>query len=270
MHLWFKSYLTNRKQYVMCNGVCSNLGVIGYGVPQGSVLGPLLFLLYINDIHTSVPDNQLKLFADDTNLFLYGQKLKELEFRANTYLSNMHHWFVANKLSLNIDKTCYTVFSKGHLKGDYELNLYLGMNKITKVSSCKYLGMTIDDNLKWDLHVDVVYKKLMKFTGIFYKLRNVLPQDSLKRLYYAFVHPHLIYGIEVYGSARNSVLDKLNKLNNKILRILQNKKTRETPVKQLYRNYNTLPITELYKLHILTFVHKCMHHKNLVPSAFHN
>ena len=82
------------------------------------------------------------------------------------------------------------MFSKGRSKDKHELNLYLGVNKIRKVSSCKYLGITIDENLKWNLHVDAVYKKLIKFTGIFYKLRNLLPHDNLKKLYYAFVDLH--------------------------------------------------------------------------------
>ena len=111
MNDWFKSFLQNRRQYTVVNGVKSAIGNIVCGVPQGSVLGPLLFLIYVNDITSELEDNKLKLFADDTNLFLSGRCVNELESKANACLTKMHDWFLANKLSLNIDKTCYILFS---------------------------------------------------------------------------------------------------------------------------------------------------------------
>jgi len=98
--------------------------------------------------------------------------------------------------------------------------------------------------VNWNLHRDYVYKKLLKFTGIFYKIRDVVPYACLKQLYFAFVNPHLLYGIEVYGTASITALDKLYKLNNKIFRILLKKKI-DTPIKDLYTHFNTLPIHSL-------------------------
>jgi hypothetical protein len=269
LYSWFESYLFNRKQYTVLNNCCSDVGNISHGVPQGSVLGPLLFLIYINDIHETVPDNQLKLFADDTNLFLYGPDLKELESRANCYISAMYTWLLANKLSLNIDKTCHIVFPKQKSVDSYNSHLSVGNKKIFRVTNCKYLGLIIDESLKWELHIDYVYKKIIKYTSIFYKLRRSLSQNCLKKLYFAFVHPHLLYGIEVYGAATNSALDKLYKLNSKILRVLQCKTIRETPVVALYKQYNTLPIYFLYRKQLLIFVHKCIYHPSLIPVVFH-
>ena len=111
MHNWFKNYLHNRKQYTVVNNISSNVDHVPCEVPQGSVLGPLLFLIYVNDISNVLGDDILKLFADDTNLFIRGKSIAELETKANMYLDKMHLWFLANKLSLNIDKTCYTIFS---------------------------------------------------------------------------------------------------------------------------------------------------------------
>jgi len=110
MYNWLKSYLYNRKQFTVVNSVSSNLGDVVCGVPQGSVLGPLLFLIYINDIYMSIPDEKLKLFADDTNLFISSPNLSDLEIKANLCLKQMECWFLANKLSHNTEKTCYTIF----------------------------------------------------------------------------------------------------------------------------------------------------------------
>lgn len=268
MHNWLKNYLYNRKQYTFCNGVSSDMGNITCGVPQGSVLGPLLFLVYMNDIYRAVPNNCIKLFADDTNLFIFDSSFVQLEIRANVCLEKMHAWFVANKLSLNADKTCYTLFSnKSRNKNIGNLNLFINNTKIARVVSCKYLGVNIDELLSWKIHIDYIYKKLVKFSGIFYKLRGIVPVFCLRKLYFSFVQPYILYGIEVYANVRSSALNKLHKLNNKLLRILQDKKLR-TPVNHLYTAYNILPITLLHEMKILTLVHKFIHHNHLLPDIF--
>jgi hypothetical protein len=129
------------------------------------------------------------------------------------------------------------------------------------------LGVHIDDLLKWNVHVDFIYKKIIKFTSLFYKLRNLLPHACLSKLYFAFVHSQLCYGIEIYANACKSVTDKLYKLNNKLLRIILNKKL-DTPVKELYQEQNTLPITLLHDFSILVLIFKCYYYKNQVPEIF--
>ena len=266
VHKWFKSYLSGRHQFTYVNEVCSAITDITCGVPQGSVLGPLLFLLYINDINNVVPSGIVKLFADDTNVFIHGRDSTVVAKDANYYLQRLNEWFIANKLSLSLGKTSYTIF--GAASGD-EVVLKIGTTEINRVTSCTYLGLIIDDKVNWVKHIKLVCNKLLKFVGLFYKLRNKLPLHCLRNLYYAFVHPHILYGIELYANTSDNHLDKLIKLNNKLLRILQFAKLRScTDV--LYMNYNTLPISELHKYLILVFVHKFMHHKDLLPSVFHN
>ena len=270
MFNWIKNYLTNRKQFTIVNNVISEIESIDCGVPQGSVLGPLLFLVYINDISNAVKDSKLKLFADDTNMFIYGPDLHEVEIKANANLKCMETWFIANKLSLNIDKTSYSLFSSCKNKNkSHSLNLLINNQCITKVSSCKYLGIEIDECLKWDIHIDFVYKKLLKFTSIFYKVRKLLPPACLSKLYFAFVHSHIGYGIEIYANTCKSTIDKLCKLNNKLLRILLQKKM-DTPVIDLYREQKTLPIPLLHEFNVLTLIFKCFHHRHLVPEVFQN
>ena len=270
MFLWIKSYLENRQQFTYHNGVLSKVGQVNFGVPQGSILGPLLFILYVNDLNNVVENDQLKLFADDTNLFIYDQCIKTLEVRANKYLKNMENWFISNKVNLNVDKTCYMMFSANKLKPVNDLlNLYINGKAISKVNNCKYLGIFIDDRLNWGAHIEYVHKKIIKFTCLFYKVRKMLPFHCLTKMYYSFVHPHILYGVEVYANASNASLNMLNKLNNKILRILLNKNVR-THVKELYAHVNSLPVPSLHQMQLLLFIHKCVHHRSLLPKVFSN
>ena len=182
----------------------------------------------------------------------------------------MEIWFIANKLSLNADKTCYTAFvPKCKQQSNISLDLYINNQKITKVTSCKYLGVLIDESLTWEAHIDHIYKKLLKFTSIFYKLRNILPKVCLKNLYFSFIHPHILYGVEIYGNSCKTYVDKLCKLNNKLLRILLNKPL-STPVIDLYRSLNILPIPLLHEFQVLIFVYKCFYCANELPGIFRN
>ena len=238
------------------------------GVPQDSVLGPVLFLLCINDICNAIPDAKIKLFADDSNLFLYDTSLSNLYHRANLCLTYLSKWFLVNRLSLSVDKMCYSIFGNQH-NDSFTPNLQVEINgkAIQKIECCKYLGICINNNLSWREHIDYVHKKLIKFTSIFYKIRNKLNCDILKLLYFAFVYPHLLYGIEIYGNTCYSFINKLEKLNNKILRILQNKSLSTHSI-ELYKHYNTLPITDLHLYQILLFVHKFIHHRQNLPDIF--
>ena len=269
MYNWIENYLFDRYQYTCINQIKSDLRQISCGVPQGSVLGPLLFLIYINDIYRATVDAKPKIFADDTNVFVIGKSLKEIELKANNCLLDIYHWCSSNKLTINIEKTCYTVFCPKSSEIVNSLDIIIGNNKVVFTSSCKYLGIIIDSKLNWKEHIDSVYKKLIKFSSIFYKIRELLPYQCLKLLYYSFIHCHILYGIEVYANTCYKNLDNLYKLNNKLIRILFNK-SRDTHVKDLYSCVNSLPINLLHELQILCFVHKCVHHKELLPDIFNS
>jgi len=194
---WFASYLRNRKQFTAIGNNGSEVNEIKCGVPQISVLGPLLFLIYVNDIHNAIPEVNIKLFADDTNIFIHSRDSIRSSQKTNLCLKQINEWFIANKLSLSLDKTCYTVVSKSNVN---QLSIQLNGTDIKRVNSCRYLWVIIDCELKWKEHIEYIYKKLIKYSSIFYKLRNKLPSSCLRSIYYAFDHPHVFYGIELYAN----------------------------------------------------------------------
>ena len=116
-------------------------------------------------------------------------------------------------------------------------NLIVNGQMMEKVNSCKYTRIITDDELKWNLHIENIYKKLTKYTSIFYKLRGKLPGQMLRDIYYAFIHSHVLHGVEIYANTKPTYLDKLMKLNNKLLRILQCKPI-TTPICELYKTYD--------------------------------
>ncbi len=178
-HEWFRNYLTGRCQFTSMNNVNSGLANTTCGVPQGSVLGPLLFLIYINDIPNAIPNETVKLFADDTNLFIAGNTLSSVSELANKNIKLLCGWFLANKLTLNIDKTRYMVFPP---EANNTVNIAIDGIEIQHVRSCRYLGLIIDDELKWTEHIEHVYKKILKYSSIFNKLRDKLPLQILTNI----------------------------------------------------------------------------------------
>lgn len=264
MYNWIRDYLTDRQQYVSIQNSNSLPINITCGVPQGSVLGPLLFLLYVNDIGNVLPSRSVKLYADDTNIFIFNKDITTVSIKANEYMSRLSQWFIVNRLSLNRDKTCFMTFAT---KNQDDPVIVIENTKILNVKQCKYLGVCIDNDLKWTEHINLLCDRLKKYVGIFYRLRTKLQQQCLKTLYFAFVYPHLLHGIEVYANTGVTHLTKLITLNNKILRILQNKPY-NTPVIDLYTAYNTLPIPQLHSQQLLLLVHKCIYHKHLLPKMF--
>ena len=267
VHSWFASYLKNRTQFTSVNGYSSSKLSVVCGVPQGSVLGPLLFLLYINDIAIAIPGGNIKLFADDTNMFVTGKTLADLEENSNYQLTLINNWLIANKLYVNRDKTCYTVFSPNKSLSSV-VSLELNGTKLQQDKSCRYLGVIVDEELKWTAHIDTVLQKLNQLVGICYKIRYKIPEWCLHNIYFAFVYPYITYGLEIYGNTCASYLDKITKLNNKILRILQ-RKGRRCCTNCFYIQYNTLPPVQLFAYHVINLVHKMVYSPDILPPIFH-
>ena len=267
MYEWVKNYLSNRYQYTSLGNNQSSNSLITCGVPQGSVLGPIFFLIYINDIPNALNNAIPRLFADDTNLFLFNSNLQQLTADCNESIHNFYEWSLANKLSLNLEKTCYQLFVPNTRFKNYSVNLFLNLTPIKQTHCTKYLGLNIDDKLSWSEHINNVRNTIIKYIGIFYKIRYKLPPHCLKNLYFATVYPHLLFGIELYANTCKSYLNELMILNNKILRVLQNKPLSEN-ITNLYLHFNILPIDQLLLYQYALFAYKYYHNKNSLPDAF--
>jgi len=198
---WFRSYLTGRSHLVTYLKARSDLAPILFGVPQGSILGPLLFLIYINDINNCTDKLLFYLFADDTTVFITSNSELDLYTQMNSELLHLTTWFNANSQSLNTKKTNYIVFSSFRKKITEDPNQIIILNNIPikRVAQTKFLGIILDEHLKWHPHINLVQNKIAKSIGIIKRLKNVLPSQTLKTLYNTFIAPYLSYGTIIWA-----------------------------------------------------------------------
>ena len=219
---WFQSYLSHRQQFVDFDGTVSNICTLSTGVPQGSILGPLLFIIYMNDIHIASKQFNFILYTDDTNMIspmcsfslqiaLQSISMTQLSHNINVELNNIQEWLSINKLSLNVKKTKFTIFHYRQRNIDILiLDLQISSEKIERVAEFNFLGLTVDENLNWNAHIQKVSDKISRTLGVVCRLKNFLPLHVLRILYNSFIIPHLQYGILTWGFC----LGRLEKLQN--------------------------------------------------------
>ena len=261
---WFESYLTHRTQFVTYNGAKSKKLAIKWGVPQGSILGPLLFLIYINDLHTVCKQSLPILFADDTNLFLSGKNLDDMEKLMNEEFTEIALWLKANKLSLNIKKTHYMLL-KNRGVTEKDMCLKIDNEAVTQVKTTKFLGVIIDCNLTWKEHISYISGKIPKGVGILIKVRKYLNKTTLMNLYYTFVYPYLIYCNHVWGSTYFSDFDKIVSLQKKAVRIIAGIKPR-CDVIGAFHQMRILPCLRINKYLICHLMYRM--HTNSILQIF--
>ena len=199
---WFKSYLSNRNQYVSINGFDSGLAAINCGIPQGSVLGPLLFLLSINDFNHTIKFCKVHHFADDTNLLCMSNSIKKLNKLVNADLKHLVHWLYANKISLNVKKTEMVIFKSKQKKFEGDLKIKLCGKRLYPTESVKYLGVKIDTNLNWEHHVNDLSIELNRANALLFKMRKYVSLRILRSIYFAIFDSYLSYCCLVW--AQNS------------------------------------------------------------------
>ena len=216
---WFRSYLHERKQKVCINGYESELKTLCHGVPQGSVLGPLLFLLYINNLHKCINHCSTFHFADDTNLLSICENYKKkLQKQVNRDLKSLQQRLQSNKISLNRDKTELIYFHKARYKAPVNISIKLNGKKLINSYKIKYLSIYIDETLMDTKHCAEVALKLSN--GILAKTRHYVPLTHLKNIYHATFSSHLLYGSQVWGQSLQTVKDKISVLQRKAVKIM--------------------------------------------------
>lgn len=263
---WFISYLHNRYQQVICNGTLSKLRLIEIGVPQGSILGPLLFLLYINDLPNSSSILHYILFADDSNVFISHSSYNVLFHLANTELCAASDWFKANKLSLNITKTNYILFRSPNKTIPTITNeIIIDNTPVPRVDSAKFLGVHIDQNLKWNTHINETSKKLAKNIGIIRRISYLIPSNILINLYFALVYPYLTYCNFIWSSTYPTHLKRLQILQKKALRVIT-KSPINSHTEPIFLQHNFLSITQIKFKQTCEFMYQ--YHYGLLPGAF--
>ena len=253
-------------QCVYCNGLFSDLRAIKFGVPQGSNLGPLLFLIYINDLPNVSSRLYFILFADDTNVFYSHSSLDTLFQIVNAELSLAADWFCANKLTLNLNKTNFILF-KSHRKicpSQYPM-LSINGTPLSRVESTKFLGVYVDQHMTWKDHIKSISSKIAKNTGIIARTAHILPPSIRLKLYYSLIYPYLAYCNLVWASTYTTRLQRLITLQKRVIRIVAGT-TYGSHTNPLFFNFKVLKLEQLRLFQIGEFMYK--YDRGLLPPVY--
>ena len=264
---WFRSYLSGRLQQVQYNGQTSLPKVIRCGVPQGSILGPLLFLIYINDLCQVSNILDMILFADDTNIFYSHKDPNFLNTVVNTELDKLSSWFQANRLSINVKKSNFVIFKSAQNRQNLDFSFFIDNNQIDRVEEVVFLGVILDQSLNWKSHIHNVARKISKSLGIIYKASFCLNEASLRTLYFSLVYPYLCYCVGVWGSTYPSNLKRVVTVQKRAIRIISKSKF-DAHTDPLFKELKMLKLDSIIKFHIckLMFLYK----HGLLPESFDN
>ena len=262
--LWFKSYLNNRVQTVNVDSTLSDFRSINIGIPQGSILGPLLFIIFVNCLPYAVSDCKTVMYADDTSLMCKSKNKLDLKSQMESCLSKIAEWFKVNKLTLNVDKTKFMVFGTQKMLEKFnDVNLAYHNSDIERVDEFKYLGVKLDSKLSWSAHVDYVSKTISKRTGIIRRIKYFLPYETTVMLSNALVIPHFDYGSLVWSNFGVEYHNRLQVLHNNLARIILSADIM-TPTNDLMNMLQWVKLNKRWHNTLLITVFKCL--KNECPS----
>ena len=222
-HGWFTSYLAGREQYCYVEGKSSNKRLVQCGIPQGSCLGPLLFIIYMNDFEKCLKKSKPNMYADDTSISYASNEINELFNEIKGELDLVSSWMRQNKLSLNAEKSEFMLI--GHPK---QLNkakdfpdLEVEDQKLCRAQKTKYLGVIIDESMNWEEQLKTIKRKIKNGLGAMFKLKNILSQKQLATVYRALIESHLRYCSVIWGCLSNTKLESLQRLQNRARRLIE-------------------------------------------------
>ena len=244
---FFRSYLRNHKQCCNVSGQLSSVKHIKYGVPQGCILGPLLFILYMNDLPCCVENGYITMYADDTSLSNSVKTCEDIDEKVIQNMLKISDWLKANKLGLNVIKTEFMLLGSSQriLKFGSLIAIRVDNNLIRRTSFVKYLGVIIDETLSWDMQIDSISKKVRKNIGVIKHVRDSVPKESLTLLYKTLVEPYFRYCSSAWGKCGTSLIDKLQTLQNRAARAVSKVKFDETDHEQFLKSLGWLNMRQL-------------------------
>lgn len=263
---WIKDFLTDRHHQTKVDNACSGKRVSRWGIPQGSVLGPLLFIIYVNDIHNVLKNSFVNLFADDTLISVSGKDFEQVTMSMNNELKMLYDWLCQNKLKLNNSKTkCMVIGSKANCRKFNNSGFSLNINGeiIDYVSEIKYLGIILDQQLNFSNHVSYMCKKIAKKIGFFSRISVGLSHWTRMLVYNTIILPHFSYGCSLLISCTKEEVQRLQIQQNKAMRILLSCDI-YTPITVMLQSLGWLNIEQCIRRANLVLIYKIEH--NLQPS----
>ena len=262
---WFASYLTNRQLRVKCQVVSepnyqySDLYDIEFGTPQGSCLGPLLFLLFTNDLYQNINHSNVILFADDTTLYKSHRNVRYLKWCVEEDLKTISDWFKANKLTLNLDKTVYIYF--GNSRNESKPDLYIDSTTLKPAATAKFLGLWLDEDLNWNTHVTKLINKLKRNLHLLQMPKNLFNEQALKTIYHAHIQSHINYGLLIWGTMiTKDKLQRLQLIQDRCIKLIAKTGT----LTNKYKKLKIKKLTEQIKLQEIKVGYRLVN--NLLPN----
>ena len=253
---WFSSYLKNRQQMVFSQQECSELKEVYSGVPQGSVLGHLLFLLFINDVSNFTTDGcVLNMYADDVIIYTSAAISDDLQLKLQRCVDDIDQWYFSNKLTINKKKSAVMIVGSKMQLQSLNLDRFsinLESNKIELVNRAKYLGLLVKDDLSWDEHILQLCKNMNYYLHVLRRLNKIFPKELLRKVYKSYIQSKLDYGLSIWECTTEGNLDRVQRIQNLYARIICNNLT-------LVKSLKLQAIRECRDYFLCVLMFKCIH-----------
>ena len=265
-NFWFQSYLSQRTQIVKYNGILSQPNFLPIGVPQGTILGPILFILYINDLGLNLPDCNYTIYADDISLYSFDKTLKGAENKLQSYVNDTVEWLDKNGLIVNPSKSNVMVIGSKQRTENLKLNIFIKNSRIEQTRTFKLLGVNIDNNLTWKQHTSSVVKKISSKIGLVKRLQTFLPNQIIRKLYAPLIQSHLDYCLTVWGNCLSQDRHKIQQLQNRAARVFTNNFDRNVSSHTIRKQLNWMSVSDRFKYLTGCLIYKCLNDCNISSS----